>query len=193
MDLASVLAAFGLSGAAGLNAWLPLFAGALLQRLDVVELGGAVRRALVDPALITLGILTIADFVGDKIPAVDHVLHGIGTVVAPVSGAALFAGQTGLETDIPTLVAALAGGATAEAVHTGRAAVRPASTATTGGAGNPFLSLIEDAGSALLTVAAFVLPVLAALMVIGLLVALVLVWRRLRRPRNTDPESGPAP
>jgi hypothetical protein len=32
MDLTGVAAAFGLSAAAGLNAWLPLFAGALLNR-----------------------------------------------------------------------------------------------------------------------------------------------------------------
>jgi hypothetical protein len=180
VDLASVLAAFGLSGAAGLNAWLPLFAGALLQRLDLVELAAPFDELSSTGALIVLGVLTVADFVGDKIPAVDHVLHGVGTVVAPASGAALFAGQTGLETDIPTLVAVVAGGVTAEGVHAGRAAVRPASTATTGGAGNPFLSLIEDAGSALLTMAAFVLPLLAALLTIALLVALVLLWRRMR-------------
>lgn len=183
MDLTSVLAAFGLSGAAGLNAWLPLFAGALLQRLDVVELAAPFDELSSTGALIVLGVTGVADFVGDKIPAVDHVLHGIGTVVAPVSGAALFAGQTGLETDIPTLVAVVAGGVTAEGVHAGRAAVRPASTATTGGAGNPFLSLIEDAGSAFLTVAAFVVPLLAALLVIALLVALFLLWRRMRGRR----------
>ncbi|MBA3300772.1 MAG: DUF4126 domain-containing protein, partial [Thermoleophilaceae bacterium] len=34
--LGAVLAAFGLAGAAGANAWLPLFASALLARLDVV-------------------------------------------------------------------------------------------------------------------------------------------------------------
>ena len=180
MDLASVLAAFGLSGAAGLNAWLPLFAGALLHRWGVVELGPPFGELSTTTGLAVLGALTAADFVGDKIPAVDHVLHGVGTVVAPASGAALFAGQTGLETDIPTLVAVVAGGVTAEGVHAGRAAVRPASTATTGGAGNPFLSLIEDAGSALLTIAAFVLPLLAALLTIALLVALVLLWRRMR-------------
>ena len=184
MDLASVCAAFGLSAASGLNAWLPLFTGALLNRLDVVDLAAPFDDLSGTGWIVVLGVLTAADFIGDKIPAVDHVLHGVGTVVAPVSGAALFAGQTGMETDIPTLVAVLAGGATAEAVHTGRAAVRPASTATTGGVGNPFLSLIEDAGSALLTLAAFVVPVLAALFVIVLLVAIVLLWRRLRRPRG---------
>jgi hypothetical protein len=35
--IGSLFAAFGLSGA-GLNAWLPLFASALLARADVVEL-----------------------------------------------------------------------------------------------------------------------------------------------------------
>jgi hypothetical protein len=36
--IGAVLAAFGLSGAAGLNAWLPLFASALVARWTVVEL-----------------------------------------------------------------------------------------------------------------------------------------------------------
>jgi hypothetical protein len=40
------------------------------------------------------------------------VLHAIGTVVAPASGAALFTGQTGLETDLPTLAAILLGAGT---------------------------------------------------------------------------------
>ena len=75
------------------------------------------------------------------------------------------------------------GAGTAESVHAGRAAIRPLSTATTAGAGNPVLSLIEDAGSAFLVLVAFVLPVLAFLLVVGLLVALFAGWRRLRRRR----------
>jgi hypothetical protein len=101
MDVTSVFAAFGLSGAAGLNAWLPLFAGALLERVDAVDLAAPFDELSSTTGLVVLGLLTVADFVGDKIPAVDHVLHAIGTVIAPLSGAALFAGQTGAETDIP--------------------------------------------------------------------------------------------
>jgi hypothetical protein len=102
MDLTSVFAAFGLSGAAGLNAWLP-------------------------------------------------------------------------------------GGATVEAVHAGRSAIRPASTATTGGVGNPLLSLIEDVGSGLLTVFAFVVPVLAITALVGLVAGLVIPWRRVPRPTPRPP------
>jgi hypothetical protein len=174
--LGSLLAAFGLSGAAGLNAWLPLFLSALLARLDVIELASPFDELSSTTSLVVLGVLTGADFVGDKIPVVDHALHGIGTVVAPASGAVLFTGQTGLETDLPTLVAILLGGVTAETIHLGRAGARPAATVATGGLGNPVLSLAEDAGSGFLTAVAFLLPLLAVL-VLAAGVTLV-VWRQ---------------
>jgi Domain of unknown function (DUF4126) len=174
-----VLTGLGLSGAAGLNAWLPAFAGALLTRWGVVDLGEPFDELSRTPALVVLGILTAADFVGDKIPAVDHVLHTVGGIIAPASGTVLFAG----ETDASLAVSLLAGGSVAGAVHGARAAIRPLSTATTLGTGNPVLSLIEDAGSAMLTLLAFVVPVLAVLAVIALLAAGLAAWRRLRRRR----------
>ena len=113
MDLTSLCAASGLSAAAGLNAWLPLFAGSLAQRLDLVDLAQPFDDLSGTGALAVLAVLTIADFVGDKIPAVDSVLHAAGTVIAPASGAALFTGQTGADTDLPTLAAILLGGSVA--------------------------------------------------------------------------------
>ena len=41
--------------------------------------------------------------------------------------------------------------------------------------------MIEDLGSGLLTLFAFVVPVLAILLVIALLAALAVLWRRARR------------
>lgn len=178
--IGSVLAAFGLSSAAGLNAWLPLFASALLARLDVVELAAPFDQLSSTSGLVVLAVLATADFVGDKIPLVDHVLHVIGTAVAPASGAILFTGQTGLETDVPTLAAVVLGAVTAGSVHAGRAAVRPVATATTAGVGNPVLSLGEDLGSLALVAAAFVLPLLAVVLVLALAVSFVSLRRRLR-------------
>jgi len=181
VDLTSVCAAFGLSAAAGLNAWLPLFGAALAQRLDLVDLAQPFDDLSGTGALVVLAVLTIADFVGDKVPAVDSVLHAAGTVIAPVSGAALFTGQTGADTDLPTLAAILLGGSVAASIHAGRATIRPISTVGTAGMANPVLSLIEDAGSLVLTLAAFLVPVLAFLGVIALVALIVVLWRRRRR------------
>jgi len=181
VDLTSVCAALGLSAAAGLNAWLPLFGAALAERLDLVDLAQPFDDLSGTGALVVLGVLTVADFVGDKIPAVDHVLHAAGTVIAPASGAALFTGQTGADTDLSTLAAVVLGGSVAASIHAGRATIRPVSTVGTGGIGNPILSLVEDIGSAVLTLAAFVVPVLAALGVIALVVLILSMWRRRRR------------
>jgi hypothetical protein len=179
--LGSVLAAFALSGAAGLNAWLPLFVSALLDRLDVVDLAAPFDEFASTLGLVVLGVLTAADFVGDKVPVVDHVLHAAGTFVAPASGAILFTGSAGAESDVPTVVSLVLGALVAGSVHAARATARPAATATTGGAANPVVSLGEDATSGLLTVLAFVAPVLAVALLIALVVGLVLAIRKLRR------------
>lgn len=179
--IGSLFAAFGLSGAAGLNPWLPLLASALLQRLGAVDLGDPFGDLETTEALIVLGALTIADFVGDKVPAVDHVVHAAGTVIAPASGAILFTGQTGIETDIPTVAAAAIGAIVAGSVHFERAALRGGSTVGTAGTANPFVSFAEDVGSGALVLVAFVLPVLAFLFVVALLVAGFLLVRRVRR------------
>ena len=179
--IGSLFAAFGLSGAAGLNAWLPLFASAVLARTGVVDLAAPFDELTSNGWLWALGGLTVADFVGDKVPAVDHVLHAVGGVVAPASGAVLFTGQTGLETDLPTAAAVVLGAVVAGSVHFERATVRGGSTVGTAGTANPFMSFGEDLGSGALVVVAFVAPVLAFLFVVALLVAGAFAVVRIRR------------
>lgn len=179
--LGSLFAAFGLSGAAGLNAWLPLFASALLARLGTVDLGAPFDELQTTTGLVVLGTLMAVDFVGDKVPAVDHVLHTVGAVIAPASGAALFAGQTGLETDLPGAVAVVLGAVVAGSVHAERATVRGGSTVGTAGAANPLVSFAEDLGSGVLVVVAFLLPILAFVFVVALLAAGTFAVLRVRR------------
>ena len=84
-----------------------------------------------------IGTLFVLDFVGDKVPAIDHVLHAIGTVVHPASGAIVFAGPTEAPTDIPSVVLFALGATVAGSLHATRATIRPASTTLTAGAGQP--------------------------------------------------------
>ena len=73
--------------------------------------------------------------------------------------------------------------------HSSRSLARPVSTATTGGVGNPVLSLVEDVISGLLSLLAVFLPfiafgvagLIAVLLVLGLMRA-ARAWRERRRP-----------
>ena len=190
----SVLAAFGLSGAAGLNAWVPLLGTGILQRSGAIDLDDPYDVLGENAALALMSVCFVLDFIGDKIPAIDHVLHVIGTVVAPVSGAVVFAGQTESVNDMALVASLVAGALVAEGVHAGRASIRPVSTAGTGGAGNPILSFAEDVVALLLTAIAFIAPFVAFVLVIGVLVAIAFSWRavwtRMRRGRAMRAPAG---
>jgi large-conductance mechanosensitive channel len=192
---ANLLGAVGLSAAAGLNAWIPLLGLGLAERLGWVELTGRFDVLGSTPVLIALGIVFVLDLVGDKIAVIDHVLHAIGTVVAPLSGAVVFAAQENLISEVHPLLAAGAGVVLGESMHVGRSALRPAVTATTGGVGNPIVSLIEDVFSAVLTLLAVIVPVLAFLFLVAMTFFAVRFLRRWRRRRSAAREQAlqPAP
>jgi len=187
MDLTSaagsLFAAFGLSGAAGLNAWIPLFAAGLLERLGAIDLAAPYDHLGSNLVLIVTGVCLLVDLVGDKIPGVDHVLHVAGTAIHPIAGALVFAGQAGIGTDVPSIVSLLLGAGVAGGLHGVRASARPLVTGGTLGLGNPFVSAGEDVASATLTVLAFVVPLLAALLVLALAVLSLRVLRRRRGRR----------
>ena len=180
----SVLAAFGLAGAAGLNAWIPLLAAGLLDRAGQLQLAEPYDAIATTPGLIVLGLLFALDFVGDKVPAIDSLLHAVGSVVHPASGAIVFAGPTETPTDVPTIVLYALGATVAGSLHATRATVRPASTTLTAGAGNPLLSFAEDVSSAVLSVVAVLAPLAGVLLLIVVAVVAVLWWRRIARARR---------
>jgi len=191
--LGGILAAFGLSGAAGLNAWLPLLAVGIGDRAGWLVLDSPYNMLSSTPGMIVVGLLLVLDLIGDKIPALDSVLHVIGLVIAPASGAVLFAAQTDLTSDLNPGVAAVLGAVTAGSLQAGRAAVRPFVTASTGGIGNPAVSAAEDGTSLLMTALAFALPILAFLLVIAALGLVLWLVLRARRWMRTRRSTRPAP
>jgi hypothetical protein len=181
-----------LSTAAGFNAYLPLLiTGILARTTDLVTLDAPFDRLEEPVVLGAIAAVGMIDFIGDKVPAVDHVLHAIGLVVAPVAGAVLARGVTSDEGVIP-VVAVIAGAVTAGATQGARATVRPFSTVTTGGVGNPIISLGEDGISASLSFAAILVPLLALVLAVAILVGLLVAARRMRRRFRGRASRGPA-
>ncbi len=179
--LINLAGAFGLSSAAGLNAFIPLFLVGLLGRFGYVPLESSFMFLTSTPVLGVLAVLAVFDFVADKIPAVDHLTHLAGLVVHPISGAVVFASQQHLLSELHPVIALVAGSLVAGGFHATRASLRPAATATTGGAGNPIISLIEDIVSFFMTLLAIFLPLLAAILFVVLVVLVVRIWHSGRR------------
>jgi hypothetical protein len=182
--IAGYFTALGLSTAAGLNAYIPLLSVGLLSRYsDLIHLSPPWDR-LGDPLVLGIvGLVGVADFIGDKVPIIDHVLHLIGIAVAPIVGGLLALATASVFDVSPGLTVTL-GVAAALATQVGRTAARPVSTVTTGGGGNPVLSLAEDGVSGALSITALIWPVVTAVLAVVVLIAVFVLWRRWRAFRS---------
>ncbi len=175
--------AFGLSTAAGLNAYIPLFVVALLSRTTELVTLSEPYDALASWWVIAIvGVLMVVEILVDKIPIADTIDNVINTFIRPAAGAILFAASTNV-IGLHPAVAAVCGVVVAGGVHAAKSAARPVVTAATAGTGNPIVSTIEEAISFILSVLAVVAPylVLAVLVVFASLALWWVVRRRRRR------------
>jgi len=195
-----LLVGTGLAAAAGLNAWMPLFALGLADRFIAgVELPAGWAWLSSDIALWITGILLLVEIIADKVPAVDSVNDVIQTAIRPAAGGIVFGAGSSAETvrvDDPSALFAdnawvpiLIGVVIALIVHALKAAVRPVVNVATAGLAAPLLSTAEDVSSFALIAAAIFVPILAGIMLVALVVGAVLFLRRRRRRRT---ESRPA-
>lgn len=184
--LTGILSAFGLATSAGLNAYIPLLVVALVARYTELIKLSQPWDTLTNGWLIgLLFLLVLVEFFADKVPAVNHVNDVIQTFVRPTAGAIVFAASARVISDIHPVVALGAGLFIAGGVHAAKSlAVRPAVTATTAGAGNVPVSMLEDFVATLLSVLAVVIPIVLGSIL--LLVISLIGWRYYRRQKTND-------
>lgn len=179
--LLGIFSAFGLSASAGLNAYIPLFTLAVIAHFtDWFKLNPPYDTLGNPWIIILLGVLIIIEFLADKIPAFNHFNDLLQTFVRPVAGAIVFAASAKLLTGVSPALSLACGLLVAGSVHVVKAGLmRPAVTATTGGAGNIPVSMAEDLVSTVTSILAVIVPVIVACMFV-LLTALILwwLWRR---------------
>jgi hypothetical protein len=182
------LLGLGLASATGLRTFLPLLMLALAARFELfgVRLIDQMDWLVSWPAVAALATATVAEFAGDKIPAVDHALNAIGYVTRPVAGA-VAAGSVFWAVDPTTAAVAgiIVGAPAALAFNAAQTGARVGSTATTGGLGNPLVSLVEDVLAVLTVLVAFLAPIVVPVLLIVLAIVVFRLARRLRDRRET--------
>jgi hypothetical protein len=183
MALANIVSAFGLAGAAGLNAYIPLLIVAILGRAEVLKLSAPFDVLTSWWVIGALVILLIIEIVVDKIPGADHINDVIQTFVRPAAGAVLFAANAGIVRDASPVLALIVGLILAFSVHATKAAARPVVNATTLGLGAPVISVAEDITATVGSLLAIFAPVLFVLFVTLLAFLLYRLYQRIRRRR----------
>ena len=184
--MSSLLTAVGLGMGAGVNAYATLLVFGLMSRWKP----GLFDRELSDffaqtPVLITIGVLYLVEFLADKIPAVDHVWDAVHTFVRPAAGALV--GWAAVAAELPkgmVVLATIVAGGAALTSHAAKASLRVASTATTAGAANPVISLVEDVFAVINAVLAIFLPWIVLLVMIAVTIFFFVVARRYRKAQT---------
>jgi hypothetical protein len=178
----SLATAFGLSAAAGLNAYIPLLIVAVLSRTTALVTLNEPYDALGSWWVIgTLAGLLVVEILVDKVPAADTANDIVHTFIRPAAGAILFAASTSV-VGLHPVIAAVCGVILAGGVHVAKAGGRPVVTATTAGIGNPIVSTIED----LLAAVTSLVSIVAPYVVLGIAITAIslLIWRHESRRRS---------
>lgn len=175
---------FALAATVGLRTFLPLLAAGLLSRFGYLDLGHSFEWMAKTPALVVFGSAVAFEVIADKVPVVDHALHAAESFVKPVAGTLVAASMfTNLDPTMAVVLGLIGGGTIAGAIHAAKGTTRVASTAITGGLGNPVLSILDDILAVGGIILAFLAPLLAALIVVVLVVGVIrLLTRRRRAP-----------
>jgi hypothetical protein len=183
------LLGLGLASATGLRTFLPMLMLAVAAKFELfgIRLIDQMDWLASWPAISALAIATVAEFAGDKVPAIDHALNAVGYVTRPVAGA-IAAGSVFWAVD-PTAAAiagVIVGAPAALAFNAAQTGARVTSTATTGGLGNPVVSFIEDALAFVTVILAFLAPIVVPVVLIVLAILVFRLARRIRE-RNASP------
>lgn len=182
MDILGIFSAFGLSASAGLNAYIPLLVVALLARFTNLIKLQQPWDALASWWIIgLLLVLSLIEFFADKVPAVNHINDIIQTFIRPTAGAIVFAASANVLTEVSPILSLACGLLVAGSVHAVKTAmIRPAVTATTAGAGNVPVSMLEDGVSTIVSVLSVLVPILVVVFLI-ILIAWIISNRQKRK------------
>jgi hypothetical protein len=190
-QLASLGLAAGVSVASGLRVYATIAVLGILDRLGVLQLPPGLE-ALSHPAIIAIaGVLYLAEFVADKVPAFDTVWDAIHTFVRIPAAAVLAFAMLGDVAEPWRTGAALLGGTVALSAHGLKAGTRLAANASPEPVSNWILSFGEDAATVGILWMATSHPILSLLLAAAVVLAAVLsirwILRALRglvRPRR---------
>ncbi|MCF7569105.1 DUF4126 domain-containing protein [Sabulilitoribacter arenilitoris] len=183
----SICLGIGLAASVGFRVFLPLFALSLASYFDVWQLNESWQWIGSTTALITLGVATLVEVFAYFIPYIDNLLDSIAVPLAALAGTAIMMSTVAdLSPVVTWALAIIAGGGTAAAIAGTSSTTRLASTATTGGLGNPIVSTLETGTATVMSLISIFLPVVAIILVV---IILLIIFKLYKKFKPTKPQN----
>lgn len=149
----------GLAASAGLNAYLPILILALADRAtSIIDLPTPYNWLSSNVGILVILLLLPLELIPDKIARVDYFSDLLHTALRPGAAALAFMAVAHQNDHIDLVWALILGLVIGGVVHWHKASSRAAISETTGGFGNPVVSLVEDLLAAILALVAIFLP-----------------------------------
>lgn len=166
----SIFIGVGLAAACGFRIFIPLLIMSIASLSGQLTLSPEFEWIATYPALAAFGIATIFEIAAYYIPWVDNLLDTIAVPAATVAGTIVMASAVSdVSPFLQWALAVIVGGGVAGTVQGFTSITRIASTATTGGVGNPVVSTAEAGGAIVMSILAITLPVVGAIAVVIIL------------------------
>jgi len=163
--LHSVALAAGLAWASGIRLYATLFLAGALAHFGYLTLPPALEVLQHPLVLGASGVMTLGEFLADKVPAFDSVWDAVHTFIRVPAGAFLAAAALGQTDPAWIAAAAILGGMVASGAHLTKAGLR----AVINTSPEPFSNWAVSAGEDLLVPIGFLAAIKAPILFLGLL------------------------
>jgi hypothetical protein len=192
MDEAGVILAalmgISLAAASGFRVFLPPFLLSLSIRADFVEVdlvGTSFEFFETTPAIIILGVASMAEFAAYYLPWVDNLLDSIASPAAIMAGIGMTAiVMEGSDPVVQWVIAIIAGGGASATIQGATVSTRGLSSTFTFGYANSLVATSENVASVALTIVALLAPLVAGVFAIVIIFLMVRRWFRSENQTN---------
>lgn len=184
-----LLLGISLSAAAGFRVFVPLLALSVASVVGHLDLPTDFDWVETPQALIVFAIACLLEISGYYVPWLDHLLDIVSTPAAIIAGTIVTASLAPEMNPLAQWTLALvAGGGTAGLTKGLMNILRLGSTGVSGGLTNPVFSTTELVIAIVLSVLAIALPVVAGIIVIGvLIIAIQRIWKFFSSKSSSQP------
>jgi hypothetical protein len=192
MDEAGVILAalmgISLAAASGFRVFLPPFLLSLAIRADFVEVdlvGTSFEFFETNPAIIILGVASIAEFAAFYVPWVDSLLDTIASPAAIIAGISMTAiVMEGSDPAVQWAIAIIAGGGASATIQGATVTTRGLSSTFTLGYANSLVATSENVASVALTIVALLAPLVAGIFAVVIIV--IMTKRTISKRQSSD-------